>query len=191
MVMFVLNLLFDFGSNDGLFEDEPGNANPNDGTVNSKHWLTIPSMPAGGVPAASFNTDDGTKYKDLGASGTLLIKSTGVKHFVGLRIAPIQALDPAATAELVVAFGRPAVARQRFASPFRDQNSRSVSFIHVPPAPRAAGKVGWFVPLRQIQPPIPVEDHVTHRYEFAVGIEIVSAGQKRQYGEDPQFDVGL
>jgi len=185
--MFALNMLFDFGSDDGLFVDPPAIPNPNDGTINSKHWLTTPQP---NLPP-NFNTDDGAQWMDSGAAGTLLIKSTGVKHFIGLRIAPIQALDPAATLELIVAFGRPVIARQRFASPFRNQNGRSISLFHLGPEARQPGKIGWFFPLDQIKLPIPARDHETHRYEFAVGIEVTSGGQTRQYGEDPQFDVGL
>jgi hypothetical protein len=95
-----------------------------------------------------------------------------------------------ATALLVLAFGRPVTLQQPFASPFTSAG-HTLTTYSIDLGQRVAGNVGWFHNLGPIDPatrPAPGSD-VSHRYEFAVGIRVISGGQTREYGEDPEFDI--
>jgi hypothetical protein len=186
-VVFMLNLLFDFASPDGLFTDRETPGVP---LLNSKHWLKVgnPNPPANFDPE---NPPNPPGWEDLGPTGTLFVPNANPQHVIAVRIAPDPntAIDPAATAEIVVAFGRPVIARQRFASPFVNGGQTQTSFRFVLPLRPAAGITGWFARLAPIGRP---GRHVnlSDRYEFALGVNITSAGVTRSYGEDPEFDVG-
>jgi hypothetical protein len=188
--VFMLNLLFDFNSPDGLFTDRQ---TPNVPLLNSKHWLKV----ANPNPPANFDPENPPTppgWEDLGPTGTLFIPPSGAnpQHVIAVRIAPdpITAIDPAATAELLVAFGRPVIARQRFASPFVTAGGQTqTSFRFALAARPAAGLTGWVVRLGQIGRP-GRHPNLSDRYEFALGINVTSLGVTRGYGEDPEFDVG-
>ena len=187
--MFMYNLLFNFGNNDGTFDDLQG-AGP---LQQSKHWLRLPNLD----PGAVFNPE-GVNPAQWGnpLRGTLLIPHGGnvnATHAIGLRIAPTPAsagaLAADATLDIAVAFGRPTVAAQNFASPFEDAANATLATFIQRGMVRAVGVTGWFLRLSAIkkQPPDP---NVTHRYEFAVGVIVNSGGLVRTYGEDPEFDIG-
>ena len=183
--MFVLNMLFDFSREDGLFLDRESYSDP---LLNSKHWLKVASAD----PQVSFDLEPPSEgFEDLGVAGTLLIRSANPQHAIGVRIAPdpITAIDPDATGELFVAFGRPVIARQPFASPFVTAG-QTRSVFHVPLTRRPSGAGGWLVKLGAIGR-APEHENLTHRYEFALGIEVTSRGVTRSFGEDPEFDIGL
>lgn len=186
--MFMLNLLFDFNNDTGMFSDLQTAGIP---LLNSKHWLKVnpPDPPAGFDPEAAA-------WEDLGTFGTLLIPHGGGvanRHVIAVRIAPTPALPPAvaanATADLAVAFGRPVISRQQFASPFVDGAGAAVTLFQQTAVIRAAGVTGWFLRLGRIDRQ-PNHQNLTHRYEFALGAIVDSGGVRRTYGEDPEFDVG-
>jgi len=141
-------------------------------------------------PANSDPENPAGGWEDLGEVGTLLVKSGNPEHMIAVRIAPdpLTPIDPAATPELIVAFGRPVIARQPFASPFVTAG-QTISSFHRPLAARPSGVSGWFIKLGAIGR-TPGHDNLTHRYEFALGIEVTSQGVTHGFGEDPQFDVG-
>jgi hypothetical protein len=195
--MYCLNLLFDNTNQNGLFVESPNPAvlNP---LQNSKHWLKIPTA----QPPAGFNPHAQANWTRVGRAGTLSIPHIppappgGGEHFVGVRIAPdlnIGDVPNDATAELLVAFGRPVIANQDFASPFKDANGQTLTAFYFPPVARN-GAAGWFFQLAQIdisRRPAPGSD-LSSRFEFAIGLNIRWGGTndiKRSYGEDPEFDI--
>lgn len=185
----MLNLLFDFNHDGGLFTDRKTPGVP---LLNSKHWLRFP-VPN---PGAGFDPENpgGPGWQDLGPAGTLLIRSAAQKHLIAVRVAPdpLTSIAASATAQIIVAFGRPVVAQQDFASPFIVGTQTIPSFFGTLIARPAGGITGWTFPLNVIaRVPAPGDDHVTHRYEFAVGLNVTSSGVTKSYGEDPEFDVGL
>lgn len=186
----MLNLLFDFNHDGGLFTDR---TTPGVPLLNSKHWLRFPTPnPA----AAAFDPENpgGPGWEDLGPAGTLLIRSAAQKHLIAIRVAPdpLTAINANATGQIIVAFGRPVVAQQEFASPFIVGTQTIPSFSGALPVRTGGGITGWTFRLDAIaRVPGPGLDHVTHRYEFAVGLNVTSGGVTKSYGEDPEFDVGL
>jgi hypothetical protein len=186
--MFLLNLLFDFNNPSGLFSDLETAGVP---LLNSKHWLTINQK----VPGPGFDAE-AAPWEDLGELGTLLIPHGGApanRHAIGIRVAPIPAVPAVvaagATLDISVAFGRPVVARQLFASPFEDPPGVTKTLFQGTGLVRAAGAQGWFFPLTRIDKP-PASPVFTNRFEFALGIAVTSAGVTKYFGEDPEFDVG-
>lgn len=184
--VFMYNLLFRFSDRSGLFVDTPPQEQSTNPLFNSKHWLKLRDASA---------AQDGLEqlvFEDLGVAGTLLIPSQTVKHEIAVRIAP-HPDDPIgadAIAKVGVAFGRPLLARQPFASPFKDADNSQTFFDNDRPLARAANAYGWFISLGTIAV-VPDRPNLTHRYEFAVGFNVSSGGVTRSFGEDPEFDVGL
>jgi len=180
------NLLFRFSDRSGLFVDTPPQEQSTDPLLNSKHWLKRTDATA---------AQDGLErlvFEDLGVAGTLLIGSEAARHEIVVRIAPHprEQLGADATAKIGVAFGRPLLARQPFASPFKDEDNTQTFFDNDRPSSREAGAYGWFISLGTIVV-VPNHPNLTHRYEFAVGFNVSSGGVTRSFGEDPEFDVGL
>src|SRR5215472_17794498 len=107
---------------------------------------------------------------------------------------PTLPLGPAgATLTLSVCFGKPSPARQNRASPFElapgiarttytlvAQNSNTVDVGGAP--------VAWFFPLGLIKFRPTAPPSRTFRFEFSVGIEVVSGGVTRQFSHDPDMD---
>jgi len=188
--MFMLNLLFDFAeaNPEGRFTGDRG------GTplLKSKNWLKIPTPDFPG-PVNS----ETAAWKDLGEAGTLLIPSRTTKHVIAVRIAPVPmtvfATPP--NIDLVIAFGAPVRARQKFSSPF-DINTVSgplTSFhfsglMNTPPG--GGNPTAWFFKLGAIARDSG-DENITHRYEFGLGAMITSGGVSRAYGEDPEMDIGF
>ena len=75
------------------------------------------------------------------------------------------------------------------ASPFVTAG-QTRSVFYTPPAPRPGGAGGWFLNFGVIGI-APEHENLTHRYEFALGIEVTSRGVTRSFSEDPEFDIGL
>ena len=190
--MFMLNLLFDFTNLDGSFSNLVTPGNP---LQTSKRWLRI-APPDLGVVFDPEALPPGLNWDDFGPGGTLLIPSPGppaTRHVIVVRVAPVPAVGvpAAATLDFSAAFGRPAVARQQFSSPFEIAAGVARTLFLESMAVRPAGRVGWFFRLGRIEKQvIPPDPNVTHRYEFAVGVNVTSGGQIRSFGEDPEFDVG-
>jgi hypothetical protein len=113
---------------------------------------------------------------------------------MAIRIAPTAAFANPVEAELLAAFGRPVIQspkRQPFASPFRDGVRAKTTFYRPRAARPAGGITGWILDLGQLDRPGPGSLNKTHRYEFAVGINVFSGVNIIcSYGEDPEFDVG-
>ena len=188
--MFMFNLLFDFNNDNGTFDDLAG-----PGILNhSKHWARFNG--ATDVPAA-FNPEPFNAAQWRGPfRGTVFIPHGGVlaaAHGIGLRIAPTPAsaagLVAAAQLDIAVAFGRPTVSAQGFASPFVDATGATLATFIRSGLGRPPGNTGWFVRLDRINKQ-PSDANLADRYEFAVGIVVRSGGVTRTYGEDPEFDIG-
>jgi hypothetical protein len=186
--MFVLNLLFSFNDPGGIFADLEG-PGP---LTRSKHWLKVTQQdPAG------FDSENEAQYEDLGPLGSLFIPHGGNPHAIGVRIAPIPTIPLAggATLDLAIAFGRPVidVQRQPFASPFVDASGNNAVTMFVQQnmvrTTVVTGAEGWFLRLDRLFRH-PNKPNLTHRYEFALGATVNLGGQIKQYGEDPEFDVG-
>ena len=189
--MFVLNLLFNFNDDTGLFMDFEGGTN----LLKSEHWLKLrpPGLPD---PPPGFNPEIDAQWEDLGPSGTLHIPHGGAapnRHSIAFRIAPAPAFPIAANAtlDIAVAFGRPIIAQQPSASPFLDAANAAITFFQQTGLVRPAGVPAWFFRLPRIdRAPVPPHPNLTNRYEFALGVNVGSGGVHRTYGEDPEFDVG-
>ena len=184
--MFMYNLLFRFSDRSGLFVDTSAKEASGNPLLNSKHWLKLDDA------SAAQDSVEQCVFEDLGVAGTLLIGSEAVRHEIAVRIAPHpdERLGADATAKVGVAFGRPLLARQPFASPFKDGDITQTFFDNDGTATREAGADGWFISLGRIVV-VPNHPNLTHRYEFAVGFNVSSSGVTRSFGEDPEFDVGL
>lgn len=202
--MYTFNLLFNFGETNGRFDGDRG------GTLNkSKNWLRLKlnteSEPADPDPSV-FNPERPGIWKDLGEAGTLLLRRNSNPGTICIRIAPspedagttpaTPALPAGATLQLAVTFGRPVRANQPQASPFKDGSEVRTTFVFGPMT-RNSTTVGgatpsaWFFPLGTIAPPVaPGDADLTERYEFSLGIIVVSGGVTRHFGEDPEMDVG-
>ena len=213
--MFLMNYLFDFNRQDAIFSGDAGGV-----LLRSKNWLKLnpakhlpglPAVPEPGDPIPAGFNPEVAFWEDQGDmdSGTILIGSTppptADEGNVGIRIMP----DPngfplplgaaGATLTLAVCFGKPSPARQTRSSPFElapgvarttytlvAQNSNTVD--------AAGGPVGWFFPLGLIKfrPTVPpFTKHRTFRFEFSVGIEVLSGGVTRQFSHDPDMDIGV
>jgi len=189
----MLNLLFAFDpltDGIGLFSEYEDPNRPSNPLLMSKHWLKLNTDSV----LHNFTPDNlppGLNWEDLGPAGTLLIPSTAHKHTIGIRIAeyPTGRIAAGATGELVVAFGRPVIAKQPHGSPFVVGDYTETKFYHGPGS-RIGGAPSWFFKIGNIAT-VPGHENVTHRYEFALGFNVVSNGVTRSYGEDPEFDVGL
>jgi len=145
------------------------------------------------VGAPGPDPENADHWDDLDA-GTLHIPGSGQRPDMAIRVAPKEALmDNDAKAEFVAAFGRPAIQspkRQKFASPFVGPEAwAKMMFYEKPTARQAAGTTGWTIKLGQVKREGPGANK-THRYEFAVGINVTSGDKIRSFGEDPEFDVG-
>jgi hypothetical protein len=189
--MFMLNLLFDFNSPDGVFSEKTTLGVP---LLNSKHWLHIPPPDLPGTFDPE-NLPSGLAWQDLGPVGTLYIPPGGMAggQHIAVRIAPdpIAGIANNAAGWFVAAFGRPVIARQKFASPFVDSGqTKTIVNRELKATERPnGGNTGWFVRLGTITR-TPVHVNLTDRYEFSLGVDITSGGVLRSYGEDPEFDVG-
>ena len=170
----------------GLFVDTPPQGQSTDPLLNSKHWLKLKDA------TAAQDAVEQQVFEDLGVAGTLLIGSDGMRHEIAVRIAPHpdEPLGADAIAKVGVAFGRPLLARQPFASPFKGGDNTQTFFDNDRPSSRQGGAYGWFISLGTIVV-VPNHPNLTHRYEFAVGFNVSSGGITRSFGEDPEFDVGL
>ena len=191
--MYMLNLLFDFNDTEGRFTGDRGNTP----LLKSRNWLVL-NDPEPANPAA-FDPET-ARWTDLGEADTLLVPSAPDPGSICVRIAPdptaaaFPNFDPAtATLQLVLAFGVPARARQRFASPFttdgRPGGPTKSTFVLGPI--RRNTTVGWFMVLGKIVNK-PINPRLTHRYEFALGT-IVTTGNGaavHHYGDDPEMDIG-
>src|SRR5262249_13032973 len=133
--MFLMNFLFDFTKDDGVFSgDAPGGV-----LFKSKNWIKLnparnlpglPPVPEPGDPFPPGFNPEFAFWENQGDmdSGTLLIQGTtsggsDAEGNVGIRIIPDPrnpvALGPAgASLTLSVCFGKPSPARQPRASPF-------------------------------------------------------------------------
>jgi hypothetical protein len=112
-----------------------------------------------------------------------------VAHKGGHSLAPKNA-----TAQLVVAWGRPVNAKQPQASPFVDKDGHVQStfiFDEVRDNVQYKTTNGWLFPLGVISRKSPNQSP-SERYEFAVGL-IVTAdyGKKYYFGEDPGMDIDM
>ena len=196
--MYTLNLVFDFNDTDGRFTGDRG-ANP---LLKSRNWLLLNiAEPANPNPPA-FNPEVPANWTDLGEADTLLLTSAPDPGNICIRVLadPTAAgpFDPStATLQLIVGFGAPAGARQRFASPFTTDGTAAGptrSAFAFAPIRRNSGPVGaevaWFFPLGKIQKR-PVNPRLIHRYEFALGVIVTTpAVEIRNFGDDPEMDVG-
>jgi hypothetical protein len=182
--MFVLNLLFNFNDTGGVFADFEGTGP----LTRSKHWLRVSQQDPNG-----FDPENEAQYEDLGPLGTLLIPHEGNPHAIGVRIAPVPTFPVAggSTLDLIIAFGRPVIVfqRQQFASPFVDGGGNAITMF-VQQNMTRNGAAGWFYKMGRLGRR-PGRANLTQRYEFALGATVNSGGQPRQFGEDPEFDVGL
>jgi hypothetical protein len=214
--MFLMNYLFDFNRTDAIFSGDAGGV-----LLKSKNWLklnptrhlpTLPAVPEPGDPfPAGFNPEVAF-WEDQGDmdSGTLLIGSTPPpatdEGNVGIRIIP----DPTstfalplgaggATLTLVVCFGKPSPARQPRSSPFELAPGIAKTTFTLVAQPSntvdsSGNDVGWFLPLGLIKfrPTVPpFTKHRTFRFEFSVGIEVVSGTDTRHFSHDPDMDIGV
>jgi len=215
--MFMLNLLFAFDRNKGLFSEDRS-SDPNILFRASKNWLKLvpdashpePPDPYPPLPAG-FNVETAT-WIDTGdvESGSLLIPKVAAGALddssLGVRLVPdpdsavAPILGPGATgAELTLAicFGRPVQAGQERASPFVSGGQVLTTFVFEKKKSNtvdsAGNPAGWFFPLARVKfrPTTgPGSKHQGHRYQFAVGIIVTSAGTTRHFGQDPEMDVG-
>jgi hypothetical protein len=121
--MYMLNLLFDFTKNDGLFVSSPLAPAGAPSLPQSKHWLryNLGADPANPNPPA-FNPEIDANWEDLGPRGTLLMHKAALGQLanIAIRITTLNAPPPAGmTLRLVLSFGHPDIAaRTKFASPF-------------------------------------------------------------------------
>jgi hypothetical protein len=194
--VYMLNMLFDFSKQDGLFSNYLDPTNPPDPLKNSRRWLK------GGAfvnPPNGFDPERQVPHfwTDL-ERWTLYVPKNNPGHTIAIRIAPEPntPLDPSARIDFVAAFGRPLIAeRQQFASPFESVTGNVLTtFIRNLPS-RAAGTDGWYIELGNIaaNKHAPNPD-VTNRFEFALGIIVTQTvggvTTVRHFGEDPEEDVG-
>ena len=216
--MFLMNYVFDFSRPEAVFSGDIGggmllrskNWYKLDPTRHLPGLPAVPEpvdpIPAGFNPEVAFWVDQG----DMD-SGTILIPSTppppgaDVEGNVGIRFlpdprGPALPLGPGgATLTVAVCFGKASPARQPRSSPFEIAagvaKTTFTFFNEESNRLDAAGTpVSWFFPLgfvrfRPTSPPF--TRHRTFRFEFSVGIEVVSGGQTRHYSHDPDMDIGL
>ena len=212
--MYMMNYLFDFNRDTGLFSgDRTASTKKLAGLPNelytSKNWLKFKptaTVPKPGSPFPAIFNPETLTWEDLEDmdSGTLLIpKSTGADDGnVGIRIA----LDPdsssapiplgAAGAQLtvVVCFGKPVQGTQKRASPFEDGGAAvktTYVFANQPSNQQYLGNpISWFfaLDLVKFRPPVGKKNR-THRYEFAVGVTVTSGGITHHYSHDPEMDI--
>ena len=213
--MFLMNYLFDFSKLNAAFSgDAAGVLN------NSKNWYKLdPTANHPGLPAIpeppdpiplGFNPELAV-WLDLGDmdSGSILIPTSpagaDIEGNVGIRIAP----DPKSTFPLPlgpggarltasVCFGRPAPARQPRCSPFEVSGGVAKStFTFFDTESNRLDRLGapasWFFPLGFIRhrPKAAEGKHRIHRYQYSVGIVVVSGGVEHHFSHDPDMDIGL
>jgi hypothetical protein len=203
--MFTLNLLFDINQDNGIFS---GDATTHSGPLyTSMNWLRLKNdiepEPANPNPPA-FNPERPGIWEDLLEADTLLVPSMPLSNNkdpanIAIRVVPDP--DPGSVLtnpelQLVVSFGRPAKAHQKFGSPFHDNNGATpatlTTFVFGPKGMNTSA--GWFFHLGTIRRR-PTKANVTQRYEFSIGVIVTEgpagARRTRHYGQDPEMDIGL
>lgn len=141
-------------------------------------------------------------WKDLGEAGTLPIPNKMLPRdpnkpdpdWICIRAVEHTQAQPftADKLQFVVSFGRPVRARQKLASPFTHDGSKT-GRTFTTFASELQGKNtsrGWWLPLRRIAIR-PIQENLTHRYEFSVGPIVKSGAEEFHYGEDPEMDIEM
>jgi hypothetical protein len=201
--MYILNVGFKFDDTDGLFAGDDPNPNGLDPDLRrSMDWLELVGAEPPNPNPPAFNPDT-RNWTRLGSTVSLLIPSflgaVPDPANIGIRIVPdSRGPTPSAAAVLTLAvtFGRPARRHQPQSSPFTHNGQPPLlggrvipTFVRGPVA-RNAG-LGWFFHLGTVAiRPGAGGPKKTHRYEFAIGVNITDGPTERSYGEDPEMDIG-
>ncbi len=217
--MFLMNYLFNFSEDKAIFAgDGTGVLNQSKNWLKLDPLHNLPALPAVAEPttmaALSAINPELAVWIDQGDmdSGSILIPSTPARTSevptdleggIGIRIAPHPDGTPVllgvggAKLTVTVCFGKAQPARQPRASPleisagvakstftFFNSESNRVDASGVP--------TSWYFPLDFIKhrPRFNEGKHRIHRYEFSVGIVVVSGGVERHYSHDPDMDIG-
>lgn len=216
--MFMLNLLFDFAREDGLFRGDASGSGGNP-LRRSKNWLKLRAAfpepaafpPFPGVPPLPFDPDDTVKWSNVGdaESGSLHLPHTVVEEGnIGVRVAhhpdsSFPFILANGRVQLAVCFGRPTMPNQQIASPFSSPFIKTTFIVSDGLAGNglpANTPAGWFfhvglVNKRPSQGGEPATKNTARRFEYSVGIIVKhpnSAGQivERHYSLDPEMDIG-
>ena len=207
--MFLMNYLFKFSQLDAAFSGDPATGGV---LAKSKNWLKLDATSAIPEPPdpipQTFNPELAV-WLDLGDmdSGSILIPTSpsgaDIEGNVGIRFAP----DPRSPLPLgpggarltaSVCFGKPGPARQPRCSPFEVSPGVAKStFTFFDKESNRLDKSGapasWFFPLGFIRhrPEPDKGKHRIHRYQYSVGIVVVSGGVEHHFSHDPDMDIGL
>jgi hypothetical protein len=187
--MYMLNLLVDFTIVNGRFSGDASIPGPLNTSVN---WLKLNTAEPANPDLPAFNPET-ADWMDIGQAGTLLIpgRVPPAPENICIRVAQDPdgfVLPAAATVQIVASFGKAVRARQERASPFIEGGGARTTFVFGPSVRNTTG--GWYMRLGQIgiRPPT---QNLTHRYEFSVGVIVNSGGVRRDFGEDPEMDIGI
>jgi hypothetical protein len=202
--MYLLNLLFDGGNTDGIFDPAPAVAPaPGPPCLNAScSWLElvdtsgpvpvpVKELPAGDTPD---NLSGSLSWSFISDTSTPLSRTNAKGHLIAVRIAPnaTTALNGNSQLLFAASFGAP-VGASTTASPFKYRHGGvETIFIFIINGPTGAAPAnGWYVPLDLIAK-VPGGGR-QDRYEFSVGAEIeVTPGvsQALDFGIDPEMDIG-